>query len=123
MQTNEAPLPPLGVDGDRCWTCAFTILTSNQAPSRKTKHASPSIRRSSPPPHVSSSGLPGWGREAEPHPREAHTPSLTRVQLLGGRAELGIFRDSVGDIRAFGRSPRCTEACGLGYSIRQVVKI
>lgn len=39
----------------------------------------------------------------------AHGPaharaSLTGVQLLGGRAELGIFRDSVSNIRAFGRS-------------------
>lgn len=43
-------------------------------------------------------------------PREggdAHGParaSLTGVQLLGGRAELRIFRDSVSNIRAFGRS-------------------
>lgn len=39
--------------------------------------------------------------------RDAHGParaSLTGVQLLGGRAELRIFRDSVSNIWAFGRS-------------------
>lgn len=55
-------------------------------------------------------------------PRNTHA-SLTRIQLLGGRAELGILRDSVSDIRTFGRSPRGTEACCLGYAVRQVVKI
>lgn len=57
-----------------------------------------------------------------PSSRNTHA-SLTRVQLLGGRTELGILRDSVSDIWTLGRSPRGTEACCLGYAIRQVVKI
>lgn len=77
--------------------------------------------RFSTPPAPGSAPWLGAGDGAAPH--QAHTPSLTRVQLLGGRAELGIFCDPVSDIRAFGRSPCCTEACGLGYSVRQVVKI
>lgn len=38
-----------------------------------------------------------------------------RVQLLGGHAELCIFRDSIGDIRAFGRASSGTETCGFRY--------
>lgn len=38
-----------------------------------------------------------------------------RVQLLGGHAELCIFRDSVGNIRLAGRSSSSTETCGFHY--------
>lgn len=40
---------------------------------------------------------------------------LTRVQLLGGHAELCIFRDSVGNIRLAGRSSSGTETCSFRY--------
>lgn len=46
-----------------------------------------------------------------------------RVQLLGGHAELCIFRDSVGNIRLFGRSSSGTETCGFRYPRGQIVKI
>lgn len=61
-------------------------------------------------------------RPGDSQPGQTRT-SLTRIQLLGGCTELGVFRDSVSDIWAFGRSPRGTETCCLCYPIRQVVKI
>lgn len=38
-----------------------------------------------------------------------------RVQLLGGHAELCIFRDSVGNIRLTGRASSGTETCSFRY--------
>lgn len=68
--------------------------------------------------------LPAGGQRANGtrHPKQKGA-ALTRVQLLGGCAELRVFGDSVSDIRAFGRSPRGAKACCLCYSIGQVVKI
>lgn len=62
------------------------------------------------------------------HPPPLPTPeqsprSLTRVQLLGGCAELCIFGDSVGNIGALGGSSRGTKPSGLGDSIRQGVEV
>lgn len=80
------------------------------------------------PPQQAPARLPAGGgkrRLAHPCPTTGtrRLAPLTRVQLLGGRAELGIFRDPVSNIRAFGRSPRCAKACRLGYSVGQVLKI
>lgn len=115
MSTDVAPLSLWW------WTVRGAGLCFHYPDTKPGSSAEHQARFSTPPTGSRLCSRAGGGGWSAPH--QAHTPPLTRVQLLGGRAELGIFCDPVSDIRAFGRSPRCTKACGLGYSVRQVVKI